>query len=84
MSKEIWAILYHYESTADKPMHTNCPTGHKSWCGYQRDVANGTSTYKPVKDPLSEAMVKLVTPIFNRLANESFLEGCKKRFQPKC
>ena len=77
MSKEIWAILYHYASTADKPMHTNCPTGHQSWCGYQRDIANGTCTYKPVKHPLSEAIVKLVTPIFNRLANESFLEGCK-------
>ena len=30
MSKEIWAILYHYASTADKPMHTNCPTGHQN------------------------------------------------------
>ena len=77
MSKEIWAILYHYASTADKPMHTNCPTGHQSWCGYQRDIANGTSTYKSVKHPLSEAIVKLVTPIFNRLANEPFLEGCR-------
>ena len=77
MSKEIWAILYHYASTADKPMHTNCPTGHQSWCGYQRDIANGTSTYKPVKHPQSKAIVKLVTPIFNRLANESLLEVCK-------
>ena len=59
MSKEIWAILYHYASTADKLMHTNCPTGHQSWCGYQKDIANETSTYKPVKHPLSEAIVKL-------------------------
>ena len=77
MSKEIWAILYHYASTADKPMHTNCPTGHQSWCGYQKGIANETSTYKPVKHPLSEAIVKLVTPIFNRLGNESFSEGYK-------
>ena len=32
---------------------------------------------KPVKHQLPEAIVKLVTPIFNRLTNESFLEGCK-------
>ena len=77
MSKEIWAILYHYASTADKLIHTNGPTGHQSWCGYQRDIANGTSTYKPIKHLLSEALVKLVTPIFNHLANESFLDSCK-------
>ena len=65
MSNEIWAILYHYASTADKPMHTNCQTGHQRWCGYQKDIANGTSTYKLVEHPLSEPIVKLVTPIFN-------------------
>ena len=58
-------------------MYTNCPTGHQSWCGYQRDIATRTSIYKPVTQSLSEAIVKLVTPIFIQLANEAFLEGCK-------
>ena len=31
MSEEIWAILYHYPSTVDKPMYTNCPIDHQSW-----------------------------------------------------
>ena len=48
MSKEIWVILSHYASTGDKPMHTKRPTGHQSWCGYQSDIANGTSTYIPI------------------------------------
>ena len=76
-SKEICAIPYHYANTTDKSMHTNYPTGHQSWCGYQTDIANGISTYKPFKHPLSEAIVKQVTSIFSCLANESFLEGCK-------
>ena len=30
VSKEIWAILHHYSSTIEKPMHSNCLTGNLS------------------------------------------------------
>ena len=77
MSKEIWAILNHYSSTIEKPMHSNYPTGSLSWCTYQRDIANGTNSYKPAKRQITDSIVKTVTQIFKHLANEVFLEGCK-------
>lgn len=63
--KEIWAILYHYASTADE--NTCIETAHQVTevgCSYQKNIANGTSTNKPVKYLLSEATVKLVTTNF--------------------
>ena len=77
MSKEIWAILHHYSSTIENPMHSNCPTDSLSWCSYQRDIANGANSYKPAKYPITDSIAKVVTPIFKRLADEAFLEGCK-------
>ena len=41
------------------------------------DIAIGTSMYKAVKYSLYEATEKLITPILNRLANESLLDICK-------
>ena len=40
-------ILYHYASTANKTNHTSCPTDNQGLFGYQRNIANGSSTYKP-------------------------------------
>ena len=77
MSKEIWAILHHYSSTIEKPMHSDWPTGSLSWCSYQKDIANGTNSHKPAKYPITDSIAKVVTPIFKRLADEAFLEGCK-------
>ena len=48
-----------------------------SWFSYQRDIANGTNSYKPAKYPITDSIAKVVTPIFKRLADEAFLEGCK-------
>ena len=77
MSKEMWAILHHYSSTTEKPMHSNCPMGSLGWCSYQGDTANGTNSYKPAKYPITESIAKVVTPIFKRLADEAFLEVYK-------
>lgn len=77
MSKEIWAILGHYSSTENVPKHDKCPIGKSSWCSFQRDKATGMSTYKPPKNPLSEAIIDVIKPIFNRLASVAFLENCK-------
>ena len=77
MSKETWAILSHYASTPDNLNHENCPQGEKSWCSYQRDIATGSQTYRPSKFPFTPAIIDAVTPIFNRLADNRFLEGCK-------
>ena len=77
MSKATWAILDHYSSTTDKPMHENCPTGKDSWCSYNRDKTTGMTTHKPIKNPLREAVRKAIVPLFTRLAAVTFLEGCK-------
>ena len=58
-------------------MHCNCPRGSLSWCNYQRDIANGTNSYKPAKYPIIDSIAKVVSLIFKRLADEAFLEGFK-------
>ena len=75
MSRAIHAILKHYSSTPEQPRHEDCPTGKDSWCSYNRDKAKGENTHKPVKDPLPEAIVKVVQPVFDRLGSEQFLVG---------
>ena len=56
-----------------KTMHYyNCPTGSFSWCNNQRDIANGTNSYKPAKYPITDSIAKVVSPIFKRLADEVF------------
>ena len=77
MSKEIWAILRHYSSTIEKPMHSKCPTGSLSWCSYQREIANGTNSYKPAKYQITNSTAKVIIRILKRVADETFLEGCK-------
>ena len=39
---------------------------------------NGANSYKPaIQYPIACSIAKVVTPIFKRLADEAFLEGCK-------
>jgi hypothetical protein len=78
MAQATKAILYHYSSTPEEPQHDNCPSGKDSWCSYQRDLANGTKLHKPIKNPLSPAIVQVVKPVFDRLGDAKFLAGCEK------
>ena len=80
MAKATRAILKHYSSTPENPQHDDCPEGQGSWCSYQRDVSNNTSLHKPIKNPLSPAIVEVLRPTFLRLGNEEFLAGCEKGF----
>ena len=75
MSKATHAILKHYASTPEKPRHEDCPMGKDSWCSYNRDRATGQTTHVPIKDPLPEAVVKVIQPTFDRLGSEEFLVG---------
>ncbi|KAK3703836.1 hypothetical protein QZH41_012449, partial [Actinostola sp. cb2023] len=77
MSKATMAILKHYSSSLDNLQHDDCPEGSSSWCSFQRDLANGTNLHKPIKDPLSKAVVEVMQPLFDRLGDESFLVGCE-------
>ena len=78
MSKEIWAILYHYSSTASEPNHSNCPTGAQSWFPYQRDIATALTQHKPTKWPFTPPIINTISPVFKRLAGITFLEKCKQ------
>ena len=78
MANGVSAILKHYSSTRKKPQHDQCPKGKDSWCKYQADIANGTSNYQPLKNPIAPAIFEKIEPIFAKLGDKSFLESCKK------
>lgn len=78
MARATQAILKHYSSSIENPRHEDCPEGPSSWCSYQRDVANGTTLHKPIKNPLPDAVVEVIQPLFDRLGAETFLAGCEE------
>lgn len=75
MKKDIKAGLYHLASSKEDPQHHFCPEGKESWCGWQRDRANGTSQFNH-KNGLPEAVIDIVKPIYEALSDESLLSRC--------
>lgn len=79
MKKAIFATLSHCKSTDEKPQHHNCPPGKKSWCFYQRAIAQNI-TPEPhkerIKTPLSERNVARMLPLYQRLSSDSLLNKC--------
>ena len=68
------AIWHHKHSTNDNPDHDLCPLGEHSWCGFQWDVARGTSEYQ--HNPLPEAVANAILPIFESLSDDELLACC--------
>ena len=79
MINDVKAGLYHLASSAEKPQHHLCPEGSESWCGWQRDKANKTSIFKSKKG-LPAAIVEVVEPIYNALAEPVLLSRCLDSF----
>ena len=75
----MYAILDHMGSTDSKPNHLRWPQGPSSWCGYNRNLAVGKTDYIH-KDPLPEAIVTKIRPIFDRLSDSKLLEKCLDGF----
>ena len=76
MEKAVMAIWHHTRSTDQKPDHKFCPSGKKSWCGYQRALAkNDTSEYSH-SHPLPEAVSNSVLPAFEDLSKTELLSSC--------
>ena len=75
MVNAVMAIWHHKHSTNDNPDHDLCPPGEHSWCGFQRDVARGTSEYEH-NNPLPEAVANAILPIFESLSDEELLARC--------
>lgn len=76
MKKATCAVLFHVASSKMTNYHSAyCPTGVKSWCKFQQDIALGTTTYKPgCGFPLD--VIKHVKPIFSELSQETLLKKC--------
>ena len=75
MQTAVMAIWHHDKSTDDNPDHDLWPEGENSWCGFQRDIAKGTSDYIH-KNPIPEAVANVILPTFEALSEESLLSRC--------
>ena len=75
MKKAIGAVLFHCASSKENEWHSNCPKGSDSWCKYQQDISNKTTTY--VSGPgLPKSVILHVKPIFVELSEDALLEKC--------
>ena len=75
MKKAIYAVWCHVSSSEKDHFHVHCPVGPNSWCSYQCDLANGTSTYKPGKG-LHPAVIKYVKGVFDDLSSDELSSKC--------
>ena len=74
MAKSVQATLLHCNSTDDAPRHHLCPEGATSWCKWQVAKALGKEYHH--KEPIPEAIVQLIKPIYARLGSRYLLEKC--------
>lgn len=81
MKASIFASLYHTTSTDEKPQHSKCPPGDKSWCFYQQAVAKG-KTPAPhktmIRNPVLASHLPYIMPVYQRLASDELLKRCSR------
>ena len=75
MKKAIYASWCHVSSSEENNFHTHCTEGTNSWCTYQADIANGTSTHIHGKGVKAE-IIKHVKAVFDGLSDETLLKKC--------
>ena len=75
MVRAVQATLLHSNSSDDHPHHHLCPTGERSWCGWQRAQAKG-ELYQHKMKPIPFAIVRLLKPVYARLGNPELLKTC--------
>ena len=78
MKQAVMAIWHHLKSTNENPEHDLYPPGADSWCGFQRDQANGTTDYLH-DHPIPEAVANAIYPTFEASSDESLLSKCLHR-----
>ena len=77
MMMAVQATLHHIISTDDRPVHHMCPEGENSWCSYNKAKAgNKLDEYKHGFDPIPQAIVELLKPIYNRLGSRLLFSLC--------
>ena len=75
MVKSVQATLLHLNSTDETPRHQICPEGKDSWCAFQAAKAK-SEEYHHTNEPIPEAIVHLLKPIYARLGDRALLEKC--------
>lgn len=75
MQQNVIAALFHCASNSKNPMHGQCPTGEKSWCFYQRSVAQKTKTYEKYPG-LPQSVLNIIKPVYMKLCSRELLEKC--------
>lgn len=73
IQKAVKASWYSYASIEDNQMHDYCPKGNNSWCKWQKDQANGTSSFKP--ENVVPAVMQEILPTFDSLWAENLLQS---------
>ena len=74
MKAGVLASLFHVASSKNNSLHfPHCPTGSDSWCKYNADKINKTTTYKP---GLPMGVIMKVRYIFEELSEVSELQKC--------
>ena len=61
------------QKAEDNPTHDYCPKRTDSWCKWQRDQANGTSSFKPKN--VAPAVMEEILPTFEALWAENLLQS---------
>ena len=83
MKSAIWAIYYHSilgdQSELLDEQHRYCPKSSTSWCRYQADQINNTSTYNQSRC-LPSVFRKELKSIFERLSDEKLLKRCLRGY----
>ena len=75
MKEAIWGAFFHVASSKENEWHDHCETGAGSWCKYQVDLVNKTSSYKPGPG-LPGDVIKHIKPILTDLTKDELLEKC--------
>ena len=73
MQKAVKAIWHHYAWTAENQMHEYCPEGNDSWCKWQKDQTNGTSSFKAKN--VAPAVMQEILPRFEALWDDNLLQS---------
>lgn len=76
MKKAILASFFHVSSSKKNQWHNYCPTGEKSWCGFQKDIALGTTDYVPGPGLPMSIVLKYIKPVYADLSKDELLMKC--------
>lgn len=79
LKKDIRATFFHCTSTDENPRHSLCPVGEKSWCFYQKALAQGKNpSHKDmkIKFTLDPPERKQVFQIYLDLTKDDLLVKC--------